>query len=571
MSKMIMVCFRDVPKIDSIVIKLKKMNERLMPDNIMVTQPNIICSDKKLIMAVYGTNSTVEYLPGHKGLCLGKVFEGGDTWHEPGSFTPDGTYALVRSNERYVEAVTDTVASRTIWYYIDHEKWIVSTSQRAIIMLLGSFELNEKVIPWMLSAGNLGFNNSWDKRIKCLPSNSVASLNRCGWDLKITTKKIDFNPLDLPNEEHESRLENAIEETMNNIQFKPDQWVLPLSGGYDSRALLLFFKEKYDIETITWGTKDAQNQRYSDAQIAKELTEKLGIKNTYFALDNVQIEPKKILNRFIQNGEGRIDHISGYMDGFDLWSSLSYRTEGIIRGDEMFGWVPATNDKDVRRIVGFSLWSDYDNLPAPSLFELQDNSLQNSFTRFKDETIDTYRDRLYQELRLPIVLASLNDLKTAYVEIMNPLLSKKIIEVIKALPDHLRNNKQLFRQIVNKYSPPVPYAKYSANQKKENIMRAKSMIEVLVEEIIDNGDIVFSDTYLTFIMDKLTNERGPVNLKTYLKKTKSWLSPYISKNIKKHIRNHVTKQNMDYYLLAFRTVIIIKMNQLLREDEKFLK
>ncbi|WP_054637833.1 hypothetical protein [Thalassobacillus sp. C254] len=163
-------------------------------DNISIKQPSIMHADSKHLMAIYNINNTVKILPDNNGICLGSVFEEGP-WHEPGSHIPDGTYAMVRSNNKYIEAVSDVVASRTIWYYMDEEKCIVSTSQRAIIMLLGNFELNENVIPWMLSAGNLGPGLSWDKRIKCVPPCSILRLNRTEWKIDIETQKVEFKSL----------------------------------------------------------------------------------------------------------------------------------------------------------------------------------------------------------------------------------------------------------------------------------------------------------------------------------------------------------------------------------------
>lgn len=448
MSKMLMVCFRDVSETDKLIHKLNKMNERLIPDNITAADPKIIFSDRKLMMAVYNPNSTVEVLQDQRGLCLGKVFED-ETWNKPSSVSPDGTYALIRSNESNVEAVTDTVGSRTMWYYMDQEKWIVSTSQRAIVMILGRFELNEKVIPWMLSAGNLGPSFSWDKRIKCIPANSIARLDRNAWELKILTEELEFNQLDLSDDEHEFRLKEAIESTLNSIQINPDHWVLPLSGGYDSRALLLFLKEKYNLETITWGTKAARTQRYSDAQIAKELTDNLGVKNTYFELDNTYRDAKIILNRFIENGEGRIDHLSGYMDGFDVWKRLhDSGIEGTIRGDVPWPTSYPLNEKDLRFMSGLSLWSDFENLPKLIDLKLPDQTRPEAFLKKENESLDSMRSRLYQCERTPLVLAALNDLKTPYMETMSPLLSKRIIQVTRTLPNHMLSNKNVFKKLL---------------------------------------------------------------------------------------------------------------------------
>ena len=55
--------------------------------------------------------------------------------------------------------MSDILASRTIWYAMDENMLIASTSQRAIISFLGEFRLNRSAVAWSLfgdpGAGNL--------------------------------------------------------------------------------------------------------------------------------------------------------------------------------------------------------------------------------------------------------------------------------------------------------------------------------------------------------------------------------------------------------------------------------
>jgi len=63
-----------------------------------------------------------------------------------------------------------------------------------------------------------------------------------------------------------------------------------------------------------------------------------------------------------------------------------------------------------------------------------------------------WRDRLYQQYRVPFLLAALSDLKLGYVEIVNPLLSDSVIDLIRQLPDSLRTHKVLLRNIGRTWS-----------------------------------------------------------------------------------------------------------------------
>src|SRR5699024_8622145 len=105
-----------------------------------------------------------------ESVCLGYVDS--DSWHNVGNEDIDGNFAIIRSDSNYVEAITDVVATRTLWYVHEEDYLIISTSQRMIVSYLESYSANKEVFSWMLSTGSLGYNNSWDKRIKCIPNDS---------------------------------------------------------------------------------------------------------------------------------------------------------------------------------------------------------------------------------------------------------------------------------------------------------------------------------------------------------------------------------------------------------------
>ncbi len=157
---------------------------------------------------------------------------------------PDGSYALFRSDENKVELITDIVGSRTIWYVQTEDAFIASTSQRAIVFFLQDFQPNEEAFSWMLSSGTLGPGLSWDKRIHSLEGNARLILDRSSWETEIKKEKVIYEPVDLPDEEHEIRLKKAMEETFDNLSIDFSKWILPLSGGFDSRAILLMLKNR---------------------------------------------------------------------------------------------------------------------------------------------------------------------------------------------------------------------------------------------------------------------------------------------------------------------------------------
>src|SRR3972149_39923 len=208
MSKIVYICYREDSHQNHTRDDIERLPQRIMPDNITPNPPRII-QDKGILTGIL---NPVDVLP-IKGnsVCIGNLIKPGEDWWRPGAEIPDGSYALFRGDNSTLELVTDTVASRTIWYIQTDNFFIASTSQRAIVYFLGSFKPNEAVYPWMLSAGNLGPGLSWDKRIQCIPPNARLILNREAWAVNIHRETLVFEPSDLPYKEHERRLREVLD------------------------------------------------------------------------------------------------------------------------------------------------------------------------------------------------------------------------------------------------------------------------------------------------------------------------------------------------------------------------
>ena len=139
------------------------LNRKLTGDNIDARPPAMI-RRAGLTAAVLNPGSTVRMQGA--SIVVGNLLEPAGDWHVPGAPLPDGSFALLRADDTFVELAADGVGSRTLWYALTDRELIASTSQRAIVTLLGSFEPNRGVLPWMLSSGTLGPLGGWDTRLK---------------------------------------------------------------------------------------------------------------------------------------------------------------------------------------------------------------------------------------------------------------------------------------------------------------------------------------------------------------------------------------------------------------------
>ena len=510
-----------------------------------------------VLVPVYNPSPAVAIMG--NSICLGNLLDSKSTWHMPRSPLPDGSFSIIRSDDRFVELLSDVVGSRTVWYILTEEMFLASTSQRAIVHLLGSFEMNRQALSWFISAGNLGPENAWDRRIRKLEADARLTLDRNLWSIGLEQKTAPFRRTRSPN--HGEDLMKAIESSFSKLEVDLKHWVLPLSGGFDSRSILLLLKDDPDLRCITWGLRASLHERGNDASVAAAIAGELQIQHRYYETDLSDEDVDTVFSRFIGLGEGRIDHIAGYMDGFAIWKMLYEEgVLGIIRGDEGFGWKPVATEEDVRRCTGLTVLSDFSNLRRLEGRQLETQTRPKNLRRQTNETIPTWRDRLYHQFRIPTVLASLTELKSSYVEITSPLLTRTIVNTVRQLPDRLRTDKTLFRRLVRGLNPGVPFAKNWAIENPRNILRKPAVAVHVANELESDmagqlfGEEMISDIRRSMMVNPV-RPAGSFNLKKM-----------VPRRVKSIIRNRLASPSMDVYILAARMYIATRICRLMEED-----
>ncbi|KAF0191342.1 MAG: hypothetical protein FD165_1938 [Gammaproteobacteria bacterium] len=536
------------------------LSARLTPDNIKPVPPRVIEGDGILLGIINPTDSL--RIQGCS-VCMGTLFGHSPDWWRPESDAPDGSYALFRGAEKTVELLTDILASRTIWYVKTDDLFIAATSQRAIVYFLQSYQPNETAYPWMLSSGTLGPELSWDKRIRCLPGDARLILDRESWELKLDRAPVAFRADSSSQNEHEKRLRDSIQDTFDGLDLDFDRWVLPLSGGYDSRAILQMLKDRPGLKTVTWGVKAALSDENGDACVARDLASHYRVPHQYFYTDLSDENVEYLFTRFLVAGEGRIDHISGYMDGFAIWKALYERGyQGIIRGDEAFGCRAIRSDRQVYKNMGMQVLSDFENVGMlQKEFGAGVQVWPHNIERQPDESRETWRDRANTLFEFPFVFAALSDLKLSYVEISAPLLSRKIITQVRCMPDSLRTNKSAFKHMVTHNGPGIRYATGAAIESRDDILRSDTVASAIRNGLRqEHAGSKRIDVLSRFALELLAKE--------------SSLSGKLSSNkgerIIRRIRSMLSIRNqgllLDPYLLAFRVYIIRRMHEILDGD-----
>jgi hypothetical protein len=551
--------------------KLRQICNRLEPDNLSLPASHQVSVRGTLAWGIINNRNSVIK---NNSILLGRLYGKDECWEQPKKQYPDGSYAIFRNSHDCLEVLSDAAASRTIWYYFDDEYFVAATSQRAIVMFLGSFDFNDQVIPWMLSTGSLGPELSWDKRIKRLPPESAVVLDKQRWSISVNRRPIVFAPQSRSHATQKELLMNEIRTVMRSLNHSThisfEDYLLPLSGGYDSRAILCFLSERgvpKNLKTITWGLEQSINRKGNDAAVARELASKVGVRHRYFHTDVASESIEKVIDRFIDCGEGRVDRLSAYMDGLETWRKLleEERCSGIIRGDEGLGWIPVSSELGVRLSVGIGLCADYRNLDSMiERFQLPKQDLPVELQRTTNETLQVWRDRLYHAYRLPTILAALSDIKYSYVDVINPLLAGSILHRVRELPDRSRTDKALFKEIINSVSPNVPYAKEGANASANSLLRKREIVELMRNEIQSGAARrIFNRHFLEHVLRCIRDENGS----NKQSKAKTWrIKSLIPRFIRSKIRDLVAKPSLDGNVLAFRVFLILRMHRVLNSD-----
>jgi len=483
-AKALLICRRD--RFSPSDEELSRLITSLFPAHIVPRAPSIARAGG--IVSVVANPAASTRRDG-VSVALG-VIEPDARWSVPRAPVPDGSFALFRADDEHVELVADASASRTIWYAMTDDLFVASTSQRAVVSVLGDFRPNLEAAAWLLSSGALGPGRGWDLRVERVPPGGRVLLRRASWRLEARESAISLEPRGdaVDPDERGSRLEAIVDDVVSRLDLDYSRWVVPLSGGVDSRGLLLALgraRRGYDgLRCITWGQRAALDEPGSDARIARELAERLGVEHDYFVVEATTEPRERFLERFLVAGEGRADAIGGYVDGFAVWQRLyAAGAEGVIRGDEAFGWKAVRNETDVRESVHLTTLEDVCGERAARELGLLPQRIPEALERRPDESLAMWRDRLYQQYRLPVMLAALTDLKTSYVEVVNPFLYARVLAYARALPDELRTNKRLWRGMVDAWSPDLRYATRAAVPPPRTLMADTEMLALMLDEL----------------------------------------------------------------------------------------
>jgi len=375
-------------------------------------------------------------------------------------------------------AQNDYFGSRPVWYASNSEFFVLSTSQFCIAALFNDIQINYDVVSWFLSSGFVG-HASYDERIKRLPANSKLRCDIGRQILEITslTKLAD------PQFESFDEMLSAV---LNEIRIDRTV-VVPVSGGLDSRIILSVLSErnKDKIKALTWGRRGASDLKGSDAFVAREVCKHLGVDFNFLEEPPNCGDSEQAMAQYVAYSEGMLDHLHMQNLRPTIAGWCAQQQVGcMIRGDEIFGSRPVFSERDARRSIDlFS--ADEVSATWPEFSELwQAQRSIKGISRYPNEGPMNYRDRIYRLIRCPGVLACLNGAFARHIEIVNPLLDRRIFDFVEGLPEAERTKKKTFLQYAVKRMPDVKFAQFGSISEPRDLLCREEVRGYLRDRIV---------------------------------------------------------------------------------------
>lgn len=584
MAQYVFIKTRHQTNAKKILKKLNDVVDLLTPESIKSTSENTVESWPEDANAFYAIqNSDGIAKPTKDALIIGWIQDLEEDATRKISSESDGSYAVINSSSNEVRFFSDQFGSRTLWYYFDDSKLIVSTSQRAVIALKGSFNLNKKTLAWYLSSGTQGPLISWDQDVKQVLPNLEYKLDLNDWYLNSkqklgmdippsgSTKMSDYLEL------YKNQVTQSLDQTIN--EYSKDQVLLPISGGLDSRLLLALSRNANidnKLTLVNWGT--LKSTRVFDDKVAAQCLAKFYKKDLLDVTLPTNISNyDQVLNSFVEANEGRIDHFNAFTDGFKMWNGFfqnGYRA--IIRGDIPFVTGLYINRLQIRSKMGLELLTNYSNINDFNLKEYCKLQNEELTKRLEGESLIRWRDRTYSSIRAPLLLAAYSHQISGFVENRTPMMSWSLFKLYMGLPDKEKGDKRHIQKLWKKYDRSrVPTnavdSLNSMNSYFESTHGKKYLLDKLVE-VRKTGHVhsELVDSVHHALSKHSINDVSKSKTALARQTVKRLLSNHLPALPKAYLKSKSSK-TLSATTLAYRIIMIDKIISMYESDVKYIE
>lgn len=218
----------------------------------------------------------------------------------------------------------------------------------------------------------------------------------------------------------------------------PDPIYIPTSGGYDSRLLNFFVKDKSRIRSATYGISGKQDDSY-EVTIAKQLSQRLNTRWRHFPLGNYNRYIRQWYDLYgVSTHAHGMYHMEFHEQALAEWGHPLRLLSGLI-GDVWAGLsLPRIYPSNISRLF----YSHGVSLPVQTLRLTESDVLENYYAR-KKVYLAHDRLRIVEAMRNKIILLSYLTRVPASMGIpaYAPYIEPELALAMLFLPTHLRRNR----------------------------------------------------------------------------------------------------------------------------------
>ena len=315
-----------------------------------------------------------------------------------------------------------------------------------------------------------------------------------------------YSPGSISDGASETELERELGHLLNASAQKhlgePGKTVIFLSGGVDSRgilgaALAQVHGDGRRLNTVSWGA--SQGTQDSDVSVAASIARHLNTNHRF-------------LQRKVSDYHEYFKRVNYLIDGisdvpafhpYEHQLMVELRSAGyqrVLRGDEVFG----LRSFSASSIEGASVIAYMQRLRGvhgletairptqyKALCEASDSAIEKALAEARDLTPNQAKDFFYFAHRLQSYLQSGSYFRQVELDQRNVLLDDSILDFMAKVPDSLRIDKMLFREVVKHQYPDLarfPYAKrYNFEDWWKLLVTESPVREFALEELNDRS------------------------------------------------------------------------------------
>ncbi len=355
----------------------------------------------------------------------------------------NGSFALViiEPGRRVLTLVADRMATVPVYYARRDDLFAFSAEIKPLLHILGSRRRTDpEAVEDFLSSGYLLEGRTLVQGVRSLRPGEMLKLengevfSKRYWTFHFASDRHRLDQRELEEELLRVCKLAIIRRTRTDVAT-----AVPLSGGYDSRALLFFWKSTdpdCKLRTVTWGVNE--EDQGCDAWVARRLSSFLGTDHLFYPL-KADCLPEHF-QEFVRRDEGRTDAVGNYPEGLRIFERIREEAgiKVLLRGNEIFG---ARNrvfrEKDALHtafIDAFSLYPNSFRYLKPKVYrclkDIGEERLRRLYASAPYDDPTDRKDYLFINLRVSGYQSPLTQLKRQVIEERNPFFDNDVVDFV---------------------------------------------------------------------------------------------------------------------------------------------